>query len=95
ENKSLLDYTDVELSEDGKEDDCYVNAEQLFRILYNDDPIQNLILDYVNDYANSYGSQYFLAGAGELSPDMKEPLKIEPFVMDFTDWLERFIKLLY
>ncbi|MCD7908391.1 MAG: hypothetical protein LUH04_12055 [Clostridium sp.] len=95
QDKSLLDYTDVELLEDGKEDNCYVSAEQLFRILYKDDPVQELILEYLNESANVHGSQYFLAGAGELSPEMKEPLKIEPSVVDFTDWLERFIKLLY
>jgi hypothetical protein len=72
-----------------------MSADELVMIVYADDIIVENMIESVNMSCQECECEYFCAGIVELSPDTEQAMQPEWFVVNFLEWLSKFISKLY
>jgi len=71
---------------------CYYPVEvcRTLMIVYEEDMLYKFLTDWITDEAQEQSAEIFSAGNKVISPRTKAPLKPDPYVTDFFNWLKRF-----
>ncbi|MBF0650808.1 hypothetical protein IR083_18475 [Dysgonomonas sp. GY75] len=59
-------------------------------IVYEEDMLYKFLSEWITDEAQEQSAEIFSAGNKVISPRTKAPLKADPYVTDFFNWLKRF-----
>lgn len=71
---------------------CYypVEVHRTLMIVYEEDPLYKFIAEWINEEANEQSAEIFSGGNLLITPKTRKPLKVNPYVNDFFNWLKRF-----
>ncbi|MDH6310930.1 hypothetical protein M2451_003794 [Dysgonomonas sp. PFB1-18] len=72
-----------------------VGIEHSLVIIYDDDGIEESFLEFLNDNAQESGFDFFSAGVKTISPYIKKPLELDPYIINFINWIKKINHELY
>lgn len=77
------------------EDDYTIEMGEIIKIIYEYDFLVEDHVQYLNECAQESGFDFICAGVKEITPKTKCPLKLDKYVIDFMNWIDKFEDELY
>lgn len=72
-----------------------IDIDRIFQIVYDDDLMLENQIDFTMHEVQESAFEFISGGSIELTPETKEVLKIDEYVIDFIDWLKMLCHELY